>query len=125
MKQIHWALANQRRPIHTNDRQAAAAATMQKLSGDEIWRMDDLDSTQTIRTLTKAELSDANQPKWYVVQLALSNQAVNMEAMPQTGYLLGLSSVFGGRHGRKARSCMHYGSAFSRKQFLRRPSVAT
>jgi hypothetical protein len=75
------------RPL--NDRQAgdrqgaAAAAAMQKLSSDDIWRMDDLDSTQTIRTLSKAEQSDANQPKWYVVQLALSNQAVNMEAMPQ------------------------------------------
>jgi hypothetical protein len=67
-----------------NERQgAAAAAAMQKLSSDDIWRMEDLDSTQTIRTLSKAELSDANQPKWYVVQLALSNQAVNMDAMPQ------------------------------------------
>lgn len=76
--------AGQSPAVQSNDRQgAAAAAAMQKLSGDEIWRMDDLDSTQTIRTLSKAELSDANQPKWYVVQLALSNQAVNMEAMPQ------------------------------------------
>jgi hypothetical protein len=42
-----------------------------------------LDSTQTIRTLSAAEVSDENQPKWFVVQLAVSEQPVNLEAMPR------------------------------------------
>ena len=42
----------------------------------------DLDSTQTIRALTAAELNDANQPKWFVVQLAISEQAINLDTMP-------------------------------------------
>jgi hypothetical protein len=42
----------------------------------------DLDSTQTIRALTSAELNDANQPKWFVVQLAISEQAINLDTMP-------------------------------------------
>lgn len=44
--------------------------------------MADLDSTQTIRALTAAELNDANQPKWFVVQLAISEQAINLDTMP-------------------------------------------
>jgi hypothetical protein len=42
-----------------------------------------LDSTQTIRTLTKTEIEDANAPKWYVVQLAVSDQPANLETMPR------------------------------------------
>ena len=70
-------------PMPLGSKGAAASAAIEKLSGDEIWRIPDLDSTQTIRTLTKTEVTDANQPKWFVVQLALSNQAVNFDAMPQ------------------------------------------
>lgn len=52
------------------------------------WREDNsgapsLDSTQTIRTLTKDELEDDARPKWYVVQLAISDQPVNLDAMPR------------------------------------------
>lgn len=42
-----------------------------------------LDSTLTIRTLTTAEAEDPNKPKWFVVQLALSEQPVNLDAMPK------------------------------------------
>jgi len=40
------------------------------------------DSTQTVRALTQPELDDPNQPKWYVVQLAVSDRQVNLDAMP-------------------------------------------
>jgi hypothetical protein len=43
----------------------------------------DLDSTQTIRALTAEELDDETQPKWYAVQLAVSEQPINLETMPR------------------------------------------
>lgn len=42
-----------------------------------------LDTTLTLRTLTQAEIEDPNQPAWYVVELALSDHPVNLEAMPK------------------------------------------
>lgn len=42
-----------------------------------------LDSTQTLRVLTEAEIADDDGPKWYVVQLAMSEAAINLEAMPK------------------------------------------
>ena len=42
----------------------------------------DLDSTQTIRALTAAELDDESQPKWFAVQLAVSDQPINLDTMP-------------------------------------------
>jgi len=42
----------------------------------------ELDSTQTIRALTSAELNDDSQEKWFAIQLAVSDQAVNLDAMP-------------------------------------------
>jgi hypothetical protein len=43
----------------------------------------ELDSTQTIRALTSAEMEDAQQDKWFAVQLAVSDQPVNLDAMPR------------------------------------------
>lgn len=43
----------------------------------------DFDSTQTIRALTAAELDDESQPKWFAVQLAVSEQPINLDTMPQ------------------------------------------
>lgn len=43
----------------------------------------ELDSTQTIRALTSTELSDENQEKWFAIQLAVSDQPVNLDAMPR------------------------------------------
>ena len=43
----------------------------------------ELDSTQTIRALTNAEMEDAQQEKWFAVQLAVSDQPVNLDAMPR------------------------------------------
>ena len=42
-----------------------------------------LDTTMTIRTLSLAEMEDENQPKWFSVQLAMSEQAFNLDAMPR------------------------------------------
>lgn len=42
----------------------------------------DFDSTQTIRALTAAELDDETQPKWFAVQLAVSEQPINLDTMP-------------------------------------------
>lgn len=42
----------------------------------------DLDSTQTIRALTNEELADEAQEKWFAIQLAASEQPVNLDAMP-------------------------------------------
>jgi hypothetical protein len=42
-----------------------------------------LDTTQTIRTLTKKELDDVNVPKWFSVQLAISDQPANLDTMPR------------------------------------------
>ena len=43
----------------------------------------DLDSTQTIRALTNDELKDDSQEKWFAIQLAISDQPVNLDAMPR------------------------------------------
>lgn len=43
----------------------------------------DLDSTQTLRALSDAELYDSHQPKWYAVQLVLSDRPVNLDMMPR------------------------------------------
>lgn len=42
-----------------------------------------LDTTMTIRTISIAEMEDANQEKWFSVQLAVSEQAFNLDAMPR------------------------------------------
>jgi len=41
-----------------------------------------LDSTQTIRALTNEELNDGALEKWFAIQLAASEQPVNLDTMP-------------------------------------------
>lgn len=41
-----------------------------------------LDSTQTIRALTTEEMNDGAQEKWFAIQLAASEQPVNLDTMP-------------------------------------------
>lgn len=43
----------------------------------------DLDSTQTIRALTNDEINDGALEKWFAIQLAASEQPVNLDAMPR------------------------------------------
>lgn len=63
-----------------------AAPTMPppiRITGSSAVTPPELDSTQTIRALTSAELEDAQQEKWFAVQLAVSDQPVNLDAMPR------------------------------------------
>jgi hypothetical protein len=43
----------------------------------------DLDSTQTVRTISQTELYDSHQSKWYAIQVAVSDRPVNLELMPR------------------------------------------
>jgi hypothetical protein len=45
--------------------------------------MNDLDSTQTVRAVTNDELYDSHRPKWYAIQLVVSDRAVNLDMMPR------------------------------------------
>lgn len=46
-------------------------------------KMRDLDSTQTVRAVTTDELYDSHRPKWYAIQLVVSDRAVNLDMMPR------------------------------------------
>jgi hypothetical protein len=43
----------------------------------------DLDSTQTVRAITSSELYDSRRPKWYAVQLVVSDKSINLDMMPR------------------------------------------
>lgn len=43
----------------------------------------DVDSTQTLRALSDAELYDSHRQKWYAIQLVLSDRPVNLDMMPR------------------------------------------
>jgi hypothetical protein len=43
----------------------------------------DLDSTQTVRAMTSSELYDSRRPKWYAVQLVVSDKSINLDMMPR------------------------------------------
>ena len=45
--------------------------------------MSDLDSTQTLRAVTPDELYDSQRPKWYAIQLVVSEKPVNLDTMPR------------------------------------------
>jgi hypothetical protein len=64
------------RPIPAPGAKAPAAPARQPAGNS------DLDSTQTIRALTSAEMNDESQEKWFSIQLAASEQPVNLDAMP-------------------------------------------
>ena len=60
----------------------APAAPIAKPPAPALARNPDLDSTQTIRALTNEELNDGAQEKWFAIQLAASEQPVNLDTMP-------------------------------------------
>lgn len=60
---------------------APAARSTQQPAAPSL-SLPDLDSTQTIRALTEEELNDESQEKCFAIQLAVSDQPVNLEAMP-------------------------------------------
>jgi hypothetical protein len=43
----------------------------------------DLDSTQTMRAISMPELYDSQQPKWYAIQLVVSDRPLNLDTMPR------------------------------------------
>ncbi len=43
----------------------------------------DLDSTQTVRAISMPELYDSQRPKWYAIQLVVSDRPVNLDTMPR------------------------------------------
>ena len=43
----------------------------------------DVDSTQTMRAIPASELHDSQRPKWYAVQLVISDRPVNLDMMPR------------------------------------------
>ena len=65
-------------PVHRAEPPAPKAAAHAILET----RLPDLDSTQTIRALTSAELNDDAQEKWFAIQLAASESPVNLDTMP-------------------------------------------
>jgi hypothetical protein len=66
-------------PAAPSAMRAAVTATPRGLD----MHLPELDSTQTIRALTSSELSDDTQEKWFAIQLAMSDQPVNLDAMPR------------------------------------------
>lgn len=42
-----------------------------------------LDSTQTLRALTRSESQEASAARWFVVQLVLSDRPINLDMMPR------------------------------------------
>lgn len=67
-------------PAHNAARSPAPA--MPPLPRPSHRPLPELDSTQTIRALTSAELNDDSGEKWFAIQLAVSEQSVNLETMP-------------------------------------------
>ena len=61
---------------------AKAAPAPVEPAATKLHSRDDLDSTQTIRALTDAELNDESHEKWFAIQLAISEQPVNLDTMP-------------------------------------------
>jgi hypothetical protein len=46
-------------------------------------RRPDVDSTQTMRALSEAELYDSKQPRWFAIQLVVSDRPINLDMMPR------------------------------------------
>lgn len=70
------AAGTRKGPVHS-----ASIVTPPKTGEDDYVPI--LDTTLTIRTLTQSEAEDPNRPKWFVVQLALSEQPINLDTMPK------------------------------------------
>jgi hypothetical protein len=69
-------------PVTAKSPATAPAAPAKVAATTAPFTQGDLDSTQTIRALTDAELNDETQDKWFAIQLAVSDQPMNLDAMP-------------------------------------------
>ena len=67
-------------PMSRDSSGGAAANKARQIPDDAI---PVLDSTLTIRALTRAEAEDPSRPKWFVVQLTSSEQPFNLDTMPK------------------------------------------
>ncbi|HEY6643821.1 hypothetical protein [Povalibacter sp.] len=70
------------KPAATNKSEPALKAPETKAAPARNGHAPELDSTQTIRALTSAELNDDSQEKWFSIQLVVSERPVNLDAMP-------------------------------------------
>jgi hypothetical protein len=82
-KPAHTPVAGAAKPAASKPAAPTLPAPPIRISGASNVPPPELDSTQTIRALTSAELDDAQQEKWFAVQLAVSDQPVNLDAMPR------------------------------------------
>lgn len=67
-------------PMSRSSNGASAASKTRQIPDDAV---PVLDSTLTIRALTRAEAEDPSRPKWFVVQLTSSEQPFNLDTMPK------------------------------------------
>jgi hypothetical protein len=136
--------------IDTTPRNAAARSVLHTVPAAKVTaRRDDahagepvpsLESTQTLRPLTPLELGEHESPRWFVVQLALSDDAFDPDALPHLDIfsLYRLYTVIGMDQGRLvhalrlgffgeevgARAVSSYLSAFYDEPIVKRVSVA-
>jgi hypothetical protein len=136
--------------IDTTPRNAAARSVLHTVPAAKVTaRRDDahagepvpsLESTQTLRPLTPLELGEHESPRWFVVQLALSDHAFDPDALPHLDIfsLYRLYTVIGMDQGRLvhalrlgffgeevgARAVSSYLSAFYDEPIVKRVSVA-
>jgi hypothetical protein len=81
-KKIETPAAKPAAPVAAKAAPVAATAKSAATMRDPALVHPNLDSTQTIRALTTEEMNDAAQEKWFAIQLAVSDQPVNLDAMP-------------------------------------------
>ena len=136
--------------IDTTPRHAAARPVLHTVPAAKVTaRRDDahagasvpsLESTQTLRPLTPLELGEHEAARWFVVQLALSDDAFDPDALPHLDIfsLYRLYTVIGMDQGRlvhalrlgffgeevSARAVASYLSAFYDEPVVKRVSVA-
>src|SRR6202043_2108988 len=72
---------------------AAAKATARRDVARAGTTVPSLESTQTLRPLTPLELGEHEAPRWFVVQLALSDDAFDSDALPHL-YIFTLSPLY-------------------------------
>jgi hypothetical protein len=126
--------------VHTSPERDAAKATPRRDVARAGTPTPSLESTQTLRPLTPLELGEHEAPRWFVVQLALSDDAFDPDALPHLDIfsLYRLYTVIGMDQGRLvhalrlgffgeeagARAVAGYLAAFYDESIVKRVSVA-
>jgi len=126
--------------VHTSPERDAAKATPRRDVARAGTPTPSLESTQTLRPLTPLELGEHETPRWFVVQLAMSDDAFDPDALPHLDIfsLYRLYAVIGMDQGRLvhalrlgffgeeagARAVAGYLAAFYDESIVKRVSVA-